>query len=176
MTLDSRNEILFPEAVLVAYANRLLASSGAGFVVHGAVRTQYDRVVLFSMDPSGRNYRFVAPVCEFALGLLSFRSILRGGSAWKPDGRPEQEDGEIAFYGNGGPRLAASKKALSAYLRSARPEPWQDRAAHREDIERTLAERLARGLYGEGYEIEILGRAREALAVEDIPAPVLSAA
>lgn len=167
---DLRQEILFPEEILVAYANRLLDEVGSRLQVLGAAQTQYDRVVLFSMTREGRNVRLVAPVCEFMTGVISFRSILQAqpGAVWGLDGRASAGCKEIAFYADEGPKLAASRDALAEYMRSSKPEPHQHVASHFENVERALAERLASGSYGEEFET-VTDDARRPLQPQAVP-------
>lgn len=151
---DLRHELLFPEHELVRYANALLAEAGSGLRVHGAFRPRFDRVILLSVT-GGRNERLVAPVCEHTLGLISFKSILRGPTdgSWLADGAGGESFEVVAFFGEEAPRLAASRKTVTSFMLSDEAESWQDAEAHAQDVRLSLAERLGRGLYGETFEI-----------------------
>lgn len=160
----------FPEEAVVAYAASLLSSAGSAFNVYGAVQARPDQIVLLALSPAGRNVRLVAPVCRFTAGIISFRSILESHAgetaSWDVHGHPLHGCGSVAYFGEVGPKLAASRGSVEAWMRSGRPAVHQNAAAYREDVERMLAERLSRGIYGEWFEI-VEGSIRKPLALRD---------
>lgn len=155
-THHNHSGYVFPEEAMVSYAALLLGGLDFGHSVYGAVQARPDHVVLLARSAEGRNVRLVAPLCEFAAGVVSFRSILKAlpgeAASWDADGRPVHGCVALVHFGERCVRLAASRDSISSHMRSGTPAPHQHPAGYREDVECMLAGRLSRGIYGEFFE------------------------
>jgi hypothetical protein len=107
---DRDDRLLFPEDVLVAYGNRLLEEAGTVIRITSVRHRQNDHYVLDAATPSGTPVKLYAPTCEFAPGLIGFRSLLRVVDAskvskWLGNGQASRNVREVIFHGEQGPRM-----------------------------------------------------------------------
>lgn len=163
---------LFPEDVLIAYANELLSISGSDFVtVYGAVYPRENHVTLQAQDENRKNVRMIAPVCEFAPGIIAFRSLLLTKDtfgSWLSNGQASVGCKELAFFGENGPKLVASRQGLSDYFLSGSAEEFQNAAGYREYMESTLSMQLEKGFYTDTFDV-LEGPDRRSLVASATP-------
>lgn len=153
-TLD--HGLLYPEEILAKFASRLLEEAGSHLTVDTAVWAHDDYVTIVALDDKNKVVRLAAPVVEFHPGIISFRSILEGlrmEPLWNESGAAAEETSEIAFYGDEGPKLIASRDTLADYFRSGKPSARQDPAGYRGFMESVLQERLKGDFYHRDFEV-----------------------
>jgi len=173
------DSLLLPDDVLVAFGNNLLEQADSKLRIVG-VASQGDSYVQFAAEnpagrsPEGRSPRLVAPICRLRNGVIGFRSILlvkdpaARRTTWLTNGQASRNTKEIMFMGEAGPKLAASRDAFVAWVRSSRTaETPRDAIDWQEGF---IADELASGLYGDGFEI-ITGDERLPLARDEAVAP-----
>lgn len=136
---------LFPDELLIAYANRLLDEADSKLTVI-MVKETADRWIRFEAEGArGGKVELVAPFGSPRDGTIFFRSILkvkdpaRGGS-WLINGQASTGTTEIAHYGENGVWLATSLDRLRAYLEGGKEAIANDRV---EDFDRWIDNRVA---------------------------------
>jgi len=174
------DSLLLPDDILVAFGNNLLEQAGSKLRITGVRSQGHDYVQFDAENPAGRSEqgrspRLVAPICRLRNGVIGFRSILlvkdpAKRTTWLTNGQSSRNTREIMFMGEAGPKLAASRDAFEAWVRSSRTA-----ATPRDAIdwqEGFIADELASGLYGDGFDI-LVGDERLPLARDEavVPAP-----
>lgn len=165
---------LFPDEMLVAYANQLLEEAGSRLTVTGVKETA-DRWIRFEAKGPRGKAELVAPFGMPRSGTIFFRSILkvqdpaRGGS-WLINGQASTGTSEIAFYGENGTWLATSLDRLRAYLESGKEGTAAERAAEFDDwVESQIAVAVTQGLVRERAETINWQKDGERVTLEDTP-------
>jgi len=173
------DSLLLPDDVLVAFGNNLLEQADSKLRITGVRSQGHDYVEFAAENPlgrseQGRSPRLVAPICRLRNGVIGFRSILlvkdstARRTTWLTNGQSSRNTREVMFMGEAGPKLAASREAFEAWVRSSRTDDTPADAI--EWQEKFIADELASDLYGDGFEI-IMDDSRLPLAREGTAAP-----
>jgi hypothetical protein len=125
MTEACAQKLLFPDDLLVSYANRILDDAGVRISVE-RVLDRGDRWIRFeAAGPRGGSMEVVAPTGTAKTGTLFFRSLLKVSRdarrpTWLINGQSGTGTSEIVFLGENGPWLATSLESVRAYFESNR--------------------------------------------------------
>jgi len=133
---------LFPDDLLIAYANRLLEGANTGFRVTEVKEVGFN-FVRMTAEYRGRRMEVVAPSFQPRTGIVGFRSILKTVSkpaTWLTNGQAHSGTSEIAWYGESGWKLKTTREFLRAYYESGRISLKSERY---DDHDRWVEERMA---------------------------------
>ncbi len=125
MTKPYDETVLYPNDLLVEYANHLLNESGSQLEAK-AVQFRGERHVQFeAVNSRGRKVDLVMPTGNPKTGMLFARSLLkvRPGArtvSWLINGQHSTGTTQIAFFGESGPWLTVPLDNVRAYFGTAR--------------------------------------------------------
>ena len=111
---------MFPDDMLVDYANFLLKAAGSPMRVTGVKEIAGTYVHFAAEGARGGRAEIVAPMGTRKIGLAFFRSLLKVQPnarkvAWLINGQHSAGTSEIAFYGENGPWLSTAIENVRAY-------------------------------------------------------------
>lgn len=119
------HSVLFPDDMLVEFANRLLEEAGERISID-RVSGRGERYVYFAaLGPRGGRMHIVAPTGSAKTGTLFIRSLLKVSKGatfpeWMINGQGGQGTSEIVFLGENGPWLSTSLSNLRDYYAGGR--------------------------------------------------------
>lgn len=177
MTKPYDHAVLFPDDLLVDYANRLLDDAGSRLVVE-RVKNRGERYVQFAATgPRGGHVDVVAPFGSAKVGTLFFRSLLKISKGaqdpvWMINGQGGVGTSEIAFLGEEGPWLSTSLSNVREYYAASREHIRQDGHAKFDAwLETTMREVEDEGLVSEEALILAWGDNAERTPLKTASAP-----
>lgn len=158
MTKQYDPEVLFPDDLLVSYANKLLENIDSKFSVT-RVKARGEFFIQFAAEGArGAKLDIVAPFGTFKTGLLFFRSLLKVNpnapqANWLINGQSNKGTSEITFYGENGPVLSSTLDNVRAYFETVYMSSNEIPEKTVKYVEERIADVTKEGFVGEAPQI-----------------------